>query len=228
MSLDKTRRVRRDQQAAWFPLFVLALVTFAAIPFDRYAGHHLVKHCTSAQVGHLVCTAYSPGEIWYWLAALLVAYAVIAMFYLRRSTERGVGTRVQPYVVTGLILLALAIAWSVWAVANPGYFAEHLHVAGATPTGVFNRLASPAGAIGLALIVLAWIERSVLLAAVTAVYLALVVTAAGRHARFSRIPFHPQVAPWGFLPHVLILGGVLLAGSVVLRLSPPGQAHVAA
>jgi hypothetical protein len=34
------RRVRRAQRTTWFPLLVLAMVTFASIPAYRYGGHH--------------------------------------------------------------------------------------------------------------------------------------------------------------------------------------------
>ena len=37
---ELTRQVRRTQRATWFPLLVLAAVTFAAIPF-RYSPHRL-------------------------------------------------------------------------------------------------------------------------------------------------------------------------------------------
>ena len=37
---ELTRQVRKTQRATWFPLLVLALVTFAAIPF-RYSPHRL-------------------------------------------------------------------------------------------------------------------------------------------------------------------------------------------
>ena len=39
---ELAQRVRKEQRATWFPLLVLAAVTFAAIPVHRYGGHHLV------------------------------------------------------------------------------------------------------------------------------------------------------------------------------------------
>ena len=40
----------------------------------------------------MVCTVY-PALLVYWPTALVLAYAAIAAFYIRRSQARGVGTR---------------------------------------------------------------------------------------------------------------------------------------
>ena len=110
-------QVRRTQRATWFPLLVLAAVTFAAIPF-RYSPHRLGT-CTAAGDLPRVCTAYPPALLVYWPTALVLAYVVIAAFYIRRSQARGVGTRVRPYVVAGIIL-ALAMTGSlVWTLYHP-------------------------------------------------------------------------------------------------------------
>src|SRR5215471_421310 len=85
---ELTRQVRRTQRATWFPLLVLAVVTLAAIPF-RYSPHRLG---TCAATGLLrVCTVYPDALLVYWPAALVLAYAAIAGFYIRRSQARGVG-----------------------------------------------------------------------------------------------------------------------------------------
>jgi hypothetical protein len=214
-----TRHVRRDQRSGWFPLLVFAVVTFAAIPFDRYTGSPLTAHCTVVGQGREVC--YAPGPTWYWLIAISLAYGAIAVFYFYRSRRRGVGSNVRPYLIAGIVLLAIVTAWSVWTLADPGIVARDLHIGSSPPADIFARIVSPAGAIGLALIMLAWIERSMLLAIITAVYLLMVVTAAGRHTYHSSQPpphdLHP--APWGFLLHVLILGGVLLVGGIIVALT---------
>src|SRR5215467_2643684 len=99
---DLARRVRHDQRATWFPLLVLAALTFAAIPVRRYSGHHL--DCVAVP---RVCTVYSDAEFVYWPIALMLAYVAIAAFYLRRSQARGIGTRVRPYAIAGI---AVAVA----------------------------------------------------------------------------------------------------------------------
>src|SRR5215469_8997183 len=113
---ELTRQVRRTQRATWFPLLVLAAVTFAAIPF-RYSPHRLGT-CAATETER-VCTSYPPALLVYWPTALVLAYAVIAAFYIRRSQAHGVGTRVRPYVVAG-ILLALAMTGSLlWTLYHP-------------------------------------------------------------------------------------------------------------
>jgi hypothetical protein len=208
---ELTRHVRHLQRGGWFPLLVFTAVTFAAIAFDRY-GRHAAAHCTSLQGGGYVCAGYSPLTLWYWPVALLLAYVAISGFYLHQARLRGVGTRVQPYVLVGVLLALLATAWALWSTAHLGFLAESLHLGYSQPTDFLNRIASPAGAIGLALLLLAWIERSWLLLAITAVYLIIVVAT----IRLGGIT-HPT--PWAFLPHVLLEGGVLLLGGAALALT---------
>lgn len=218
---ELTQRVRRQQRGGWFPLLVFAVVTFAAVPVDRY-GRHLVAHCATAGNGGVICTGYSPAALWYWPVALLLAYSAIGVFYVTRSRRRGIGTRVQPYVVVGAVLAVLATVWALWARAHPAFLAESLHLGPSQSINVLDRIASPTGAIGLALLLLAWIERSWLLLAITSGYLFIVVTAAGRHSHHvdhSALTFPPQVSPWAFLPNLLLGGGVLLLGAVILALT---------
>ena len=205
---DLTRRVRRDQGAGWFALLVFAGVTFLAAPFYRYGPH--LRHCTPP--GHLTaaCTVYPTFALWYWPAALVLAYVAIAWFCLRRSQLRGVGTRVQPYLAVGVVLGLLAVVWLAWALAHPTFLAESLRLGSSEHGSFVFRITSPAGAIGLALLVLSWIERAWLLAAVTLVY--LVAVGGGAHARTGR------PSPWVFLPHLLLVGGILLVGAGILAL----------
>jgi hypothetical protein len=191
---ELTRRVRRTQRATWFPLLVLAAVTFAAIPF-RYSPHRLVT-CT-ATASWRACTAYSPALLVYWPTALVLAYAVIAAIYIHRSQARGVGTRVRPYVVAGIIL-ALAMTGSLlWMLYHPLAFPL------AGPGGLFSVLHSYLFAIGLALVVLAWAERNGALLALALGYLAVVLVTA---------TFGP--AGPGFLVQLVIPGSVLLLGGI--------------
>ncbi|HTW19465.1 MAG TPA: hypothetical protein VME70_04535 [Mycobacteriales bacterium] len=214
-----TRRVRRDQRSAWLPLLVFAVVTFGAIPFDRYGPHH--THCAAESGGREICRAYGVLSLWYWTVALLLAYAVIGWFYLRRSNERGIGTRVQPYLAVGAALTVLTIAWALWSSANP----TSLHAISnpGSPGTLVDRIASPEGAIGLALLLLAWIERDWVLAAVTVVYLVVAMTVvhhtrlAAHSASLLTHLAHPDI--WGFLPRLLASGAVLLAGSLVVALA---------
>ena len=194
---ELTRQVRKTQRATWFPLLVLALVTFAAIPF-RYSPHRLGT-CIATGPGR-VCTAYPPALLVYWPTALVLAYVVIAAFYLRRSQARGVGTRVRPYAVAGTIL-ALAMTGSLlWTLYHPLAFT----LAG---PGLFPALNSYPLAIGLALVVLAGAERNETLLALALGYLAVVLMT----ATVGSISDHGGL---GFPVQLVIPGSVLLLGGI--------------
>lgn len=192
-----TRQVRRTQRATWFPLLVLAAVIFAAIPF-RYSPHRLG---TCAPTGPArVCTAYPPALLVYWPTALVLAYVVIAAFYVRRSQARGVGTRVRPYVVAGIIL-ALAMTGSlVWTLYHPLAFP----LAG---PGLFSALHSYPFAIGVALVVLSWAERNWALLALALGYSAVVLVT----ATADSVSGHGGL---GFPVQLVISGSVLLLGGI--------------
>jgi hypothetical protein len=136
----------------------------------------------------------------YWPTALVLAYVVIAAFYLRRSQARGVGTRVRPYVVAGIIL-ALAMTGSlVWTLYHPLAFT----LAGRV---LLPALASYSFAIGLALVVLAWAERNGALLAVALGYLAVVLVA----VNFGSVSGHRGL---GFPVQLVTAGSVLLLGGI--------------
>src|ERR1700759_66187 len=94
LTRDLARRVRLRQRATWFPPLVFAIVTYVAIPVTR-TGHAIGGICTSsgagAPPGVVVCVAHNSAAFIYWSVALVVAYVVIAAFYLWFSRTRGVG-----------------------------------------------------------------------------------------------------------------------------------------
>src|SRR6266516_221866 len=207
---ELTRQVRRTQRATWFPLLVLAAVTFAAIPF-RYSPHRLGT-CAATGPGR-VCTAYPPALLVYWPIALVVAYAAIAAFYIHRSQARGVGTRVRPYVVAGIIL-ALAMTGSlVWTLYHPLAFT----LAG---PGLFSALHSYSFAIGLALVVLACAERNGALLALALGYSAVVLVA----ITFGSVSGHRGM---GFPVQLVTAGSVLLLGGIGFLLAQRPWRHTA-
>ncbi|WP_319461945.1 hypothetical protein [Micromonospora sp. RTP1Z1] len=195
----------------WLPLLVLAVVTFGAIPAYRY-GHPVVSDCHAVADGQ-VCKVWFAAAEFYWLAAAVLAYVVIAGGYLRVARARGVDARVLPYVLTGVALSVVLVAadaagagaWIVpdpQALLHPSAFVQFLF-----------RLLGPTSAIGLALLVLAWLERHVALLLFTIAYLAVVLVP---------INFGWGVH-WGgqsqFVPMLLISGGVLLLGSAGFALA---------
>jgi hypothetical protein len=207
---DLTRRVRLTQRGGWFPLLVFAAVTLVAAPFYRYG--HPQTHCASSRGGGSACLVFPTLALWYWPAALLVAYAAVSWFYVRRARERGVGSRAQPYVAVGAVMALVATAWALWANAHPAFLAETLDIGRVRAGAFLYRIASPAGAIGLALLLLAWIERSWSLFTLTVAYLIVVVATVG-------IGWLAHPTPWAFLPHLLLDGTVLLLGGILLALA---------
>jgi hypothetical protein len=209
---DLTHRVVVAQRGTWFPLLIFAAITLAAIPVYKYAPRHLGP-CRSGPQGTSVCAAVLPGVLVYWPIALVLAYVLIAGFYVRQSRRRGVGTPIRPYVVAGVGIAIALTAASAWRAFHP-----HLPVPGsqlhvASPTFTVSGLATPAVAIGLALLVLAWVERNRVLLAYSVVYLVIVLVNSGRVIHSS--------SPWYFLPQLLIPAAVLLLGSAGFALYRP-------
>jgi hypothetical protein len=150
-----TLQVRQAQRGTWFPLLLFGLITLASGPF-LLGSHHAID-CRMLSHGR-ACLAFLPWSYVYWPLALVLAYTVVAVFYVHRARRRGVGTRVRPYVFAGVIIAAAATGVSLWLVTHP----EALGYPSALPsrTQLLYRLLSPEVGIGLALLVLAWVERN--------------------------------------------------------------------
>jgi hypothetical protein len=196
-----TRRVRQAQRGTWFPLLLFAGLTLASIPITLSSRHAI--DCRPVPAGR-VCVGWSPGAFIYWPLALVLAYAAIAAFYVHRARKRGVGTRVRPYVITGAIIAVVATGASLWLVTHAEDFG---FPAPASPaTALLYRLATPEAAIGLALLVLAWVERNRALLVFGLAYLVIV--------GFGWI-LTPQ-SPWS---HQATTAAVLLLGSIGFALA---------
>jgi hypothetical protein len=157
-----------------------------------------------------VCRVWLPAAQIYWLVGLTLAYVVIAAGYLRVARTRGLGTRVRPYAVAGVALIVLFTAIAlVWSRVAPPPFAGEPSAA----VRVLYRLIDWTGAIGTALLVLAWVERHVALLLFTLAYLAVVLLP---------INFGWGVGwgeDWAAAPMLVITGGLLLLGSGGFALS---------
>ncbi|WP_433609010.1 hypothetical protein ACQP2P_37080 [Dactylosporangium sp. CA-139114] len=183
------RRVRVDQRVTWFALLVLAVVTFAAIPFDWYFFDPALS--------------WRRGVLFFWPPALLLSYAAIAACYVRVARARGLGARVRPYAITGIALTVLFTA--AWIAARL-YFPTHPQRLPEWAL-VIDRLVAPWGTIGVALLVLARLERNVGLLVFTLAYLTVVLVPIdfGWHSEGQGGTL--------FLPQQCINGAVLLLGA---------------
>jgi hypothetical protein len=207
---ELTRRVRTTQRGTGLPLVVLGVVTLLAAPFERYG--HVARTCESNRpAGTYVCSVYPSWLFIYWPIALTLAYVAIAAMSIRRSQQRGVGTRIKPFVIAGVVLALALTAVTLWIAHNPTAHQAFLggRRVGSTELSTYLlRLVSPAAAIGLALLVLARIERNWTLLAFALGYLVLVVGAVNFGWNIARS------SHWVFLPHLVILGGVLILGGI--------------
>jgi hypothetical protein len=183
-------------------------VTFGAIPVYRFS-HPILSDCQAIYRGQ-VCKGWDPAVQIYWLAALALAYAVIAAGYVRVARARGLGTRVLPYAITGVALVVLFTAgvMVLYRLDAPGYPHE--------PSAfiqVLFRLIDFTGTTGLALLVLAWLERHVALLLFALGYLAVVLVP----INFGwGVGWGPH---WHFAPQLVINGGLLLLGSAGFALA---------
>jgi hypothetical protein len=206
---DLVGRVRVAQRATWFPLLIFAVVTFASIPVERYGGYRTIACKTYSfppRAGGLgeACVAYSKALFVYWPAALILAYVAIAAFYAHQARRRGVGTRVRPYVIAGIVLAVAVTGAALWV--------AHLAVLSldgglpAQQVSLAARLVRPTLAIGLALLVLAWVERSLALLAFMLAYLVILLAP----ITFGWV----LIGQWAFAPQLAIPGSLLLLGAI--------------
>ncbi|MEU4086618.1 hypothetical protein [Streptomyces aureus] len=216
---ELTLRVRAAHRGTWFPLLLLGLVQLAAIPFYRYGPHP--RTCRpELPIGDssiTFCTHYSTWAYVYWPAALSLAYAAICGFYVSRSRRRGIGTRVWTYVLAGTGVGLFLTGASLWAAHHPLTEEGSLngvHFDGSSPSVTFlYRVATPAVAVGLGLLVLARVERNWALVAFSLGYL----TVALLPRDVGQFISAPSV--WIDLPHLVINGGMLLVGAAGFALS---------
>lgn len=203
-----TRRVRVARRVTWFPLLTLAAVTLAAIPIVRFAPLNLTCEPAANPSGATVCAISRPVAVFvYWPVALVLAYVAIAYCYARVARNRGLTARVAPYAVAGIALTVVATAVSVWGMQQALAIVHHQSASAYWPHWVY-RLAGPDGVIGLALLVLAGLERHVALLLFTLGYLAVVLVP----IRFGGgIGWGPT---WSITASLVIEGGVLLLGGL--------------
>ena len=214
-----TRRVRHAQRGTWFPLVLLGVVVVAAAPFYRLGRQAVTcDPALGARGGVQIIYRGDCVQVigWpvgaYWIVTFVLAYAAIAVFYVYRARSRGVGARIQPYVGVGIaagLVFGIASAWT-----------QQLGLGGYIPTGPVAVGMVPLVSIGLALFVLARVERNWPLLAFAIGYLVVALLACGMGRRMPGLNVGPDLGPmWGFLPGLVLAGGVLLLGGVGFALA---------
>lgn len=210
---DLIAQTRRTQRATWLPLFVLSAITLLAIPILRFSRHSLTT-CGTPAGGGYACHVYSTWGIWYWPVALVLAYVGISIFYIRRAQAHGLETRIRTFIFAGIGISILVTAMGYWTVHLPvgdvNFLGLHFQE---QSLGLLHRLATPACAIGLALLVLAWIEHHRQLVVVDIIYLAIVLLPINFGWNLS------QSKDWNYLPRLVIDGAVLLLAGIGFALN---------
>jgi hypothetical protein len=239
------RQARRARHAYWFPLVLFGLLTSASVPFYiqrilRGTGIFALNRTPAGRVPHAVHAVHVAGPpllqsvylggigaltsghaAYYWLAAMLVGLAATAVWYRLRGDRVGLRTPSRGFVITGLVLLVLALLIPI-LVTRGGV----RPLAILMPGDLLIRGTFPPVLIGIGLCVLAWAERSVALTVIAAGYLALSLVASLYDIEnvVYRLGWNLSPAATG-LPNVVLPALVLLlsgAGAwVVQRRSRP-------
>ncbi len=226
---DLSRRVLDAQRGTWFPLLLLGVFTLGGILLNRFTFSVQTGTCPEihASAGTSpACVVIKHGSpVWsavYWTLGIGLAYAATAVFYIRRSSNRGVGTPVRPYVLTGIGLAALVAVTEFWATRHltPGapvdFWGLHLDPTAGLTTFLV-RFAGDAAAVGLPLLVLSWLERSRALLLFTLAYL-VIELAPITTDRTGWAGIAPT-SPWSTLPRLAIPGVFLLLGTLGFALT---------
>lgn len=242
------RRARLARHAYWFPLVLFGLLICASVPFyfppsswelvrlphshhpvrvGAYGAAPGLRFFQSAYLGGFGI-ASSRGIAYYWLGALLFGIAATVFWYRWRGNRVGLRTPARGYLVTGLVIVALAL---LIPLAGRGGRIGMLLI---MPGDLVVRGTFPFVLIGLGLCFLAWAERSVGLASIAAAYLALALLASLYDIENVFYDwFGWSVGPTvSSLPNVLLPALVLLlsgagAWAVQRRQRPPAESEPA-
>jgi hypothetical protein len=172
------RRTRFARHAYWFPLVLFGLLTLASVPF--YIQHVPTRpgvYITKVPPGPpFLRWSYLAGffdrfSAYYWLAAILVGVVATATWYRWRGNRVGLRTPARGYLLTGLLLILLALGIPALATT----VAPRLTIL--MPGDLLIRGTFPLVLIGIGLCFLAWAERSIALTVIAAGYLALALVA---------------------------------------------------
>jgi len=218
-----TGRVRQAQRATWFPLVLLGLVVVMATPFYRVSsGLHVVcgpAIVTAGGTSRQCVASLGWAAFTYWTIALVLAYAVIGVYYAIRACRRGIGTRIILYSIVGVLAGVVLTVTSVWPVARHLSDLQSLSSVALLVHGL-----NPLLAIGLALLALAWVERLWALLAFAVTYSALAlsinlysVSKLVRHLGWT-LP-----GPWVLLPGLLLAALLLLLAAAGFGIAERGR-----
>jgi FtsH-binding integral membrane protein len=214
--LDRLR-TRPTGRRWWFPLAVFGVLTLAPCPlYPNRAGGGLdfvstrFLRLTDAFGGDF--TGHPTAIAFYWLAALIAGFLATGLWYRYQDEHPGLRRPVPAFVITGIAITAALVVAA--------------YVPVLTSVVLWMGLGGTSGVlvIGIALLVLARLERSWPLAgiAVLAVAVAALVTTYDVDNLLFRIGI--PGGSWSQATGIVLPGLVLLLSGLVARLWPPRTA----
>jgi hypothetical protein len=207
------RRTRSARHAYWFPLVLFGLLTCAAAPLYVSAANPATGVFYSGS-GRPTVLGGPPSRGfylgWYWLVALVGGYLLTLLWYRWHARRAGVQTPARGYLVTGVVLTALAVVIPpLSARAHRWQWLWLLLPGDVWIRGTFAFLIIAAG-----LWVLARAERSLALVITAAVYTGAALLASLYNVEniLFRLGWNPGRADLSLtvLPDVLLPAAVLL------------------
>jgi hypothetical protein len=187
------RRARFARHAYWFPLVLFGALICASVPFyiqriprgratfSSPSGPPGPRFLQSGYLGGFGFGSYR-GTAYYWLGALLLGVVATVVWYRWRGNRVGLRTPARGYLIAGMIIVALTLLIPLIGLGLSTE-SQGSGVTGAVgmvmfmPGDLVIRGTFPIVLIGFGLCFLAWAERSIGLAIIAAVYLALSLVA---------------------------------------------------
>jgi hypothetical protein len=217
------RRTRAARQGYWFPLVLFGVLGCAAAPLYLASAASVPAGAGTFQpsnTGPILLGGMPMGQDgfyigWYWTVALIAGFLLTVLWYWRSARRAGVRTPSRGYVITGIVLTALAVVLPPLSRAVPGLFLVWAPVGDAWIRGTLAFLII---AIGLWVLVRA--ERSPGLAVIALAYTAAALLASLYNVEniLFRLGWNPASSPFGWdwtvLPDILLPALVLLASGL--------------
>jgi hypothetical protein len=220
------QRTRSARHAYWFPLVLFGMLICAASPLYVSAANPRPGFYASAVGGPLGFggplvlggtpvggSAFYLG--WYWLVALVGGYLLTLLWYRWHARRAGVQTPARGYLITGVVLTALAVVIPPLSVGvNQLRWLWTILPGDVWIRGTFAFLI-----IAVGLWVLAWAERSLALVITAALYTGAALLASLYNVEnvLFRMGWNPGRGdlPLAVLPGVLLPSVVLLVAGAV-------------
>lgn len=204
-------RTRRTGRSWWFPLTLFGVLVLGASPLYVPMGGDSTEWPESTFAILVVrsfaglLTAYPVVTAIYWLTALAVGFVGSGLWYRRQAQRIGLRRPVLAFVLTGLLTtVVLVLLQQVPALAWPLFW-----------VGLRGTLAIIV--IAVALLVLAWLERSSALTAVVIAFLGVAALVSTYNVENLLFVVGVPYGPWANAVGVVLPGLVLLVSGLVAR-----------